>query len=87
MARPISAPFSSWMFRSDSGEPSKPDRFASTTRGRLPLAALIARAVFFEDCGKRVPDVHWSGPSAGTHPLRGMTRDSMPMTHTGIPAM
>ena len=67
MARPISAPYSSWMLRSDSGEPSKPDRFASTTRGRFPLAALIARAVFFEDCGNRVPDVHWSGPSAG-HP-------------------
>ena len=42
MARPISAPYSNWMFRSDSGEPSNPDRFASTTNGRLPLAALIA---------------------------------------------
>jgi hypothetical protein len=51
------------------------------------LRRLIARAVFFEDCGNRVPEVHWSGPSAGTHPVRGMTRDSMPMTDTGIPAM
>ena len=55
MARPISAPYSSWMLRSDSGEPSNPDRFASTTSGRLPLAALIARAVFFDDCGNSVP--------------------------------
>ena len=29
----------------DSGEPSNPDRFASTTTGRLPDAALIARAI------------------------------------------
>ena len=57
IARPISAPYSSWSLRSDSGEPSKPDRFASTTSGRLPLAALIARAAFFEDCGKSVPEV------------------------------
>ena len=41
MARPISAPYSSWRLRIDSGEPSKPDRLASTTTGRLPLAALI----------------------------------------------
>src|SRR5680860_1400722 len=40
MARPISAPYSSCILRSDSGEPSKPDRFASTTKGRLPLANL-----------------------------------------------
>ena len=58
MARPISAPYSSWMFRSDSGEPSKPDRLASTTIGREPLAALIARAVFFDELGNSVPDVH-----------------------------
>src|SRR4051794_25627257 len=47
MARPISAPYSSWSWRSDSGDPSKPDRFASTTTGRLPLAALRARATFY----------------------------------------
>ncbi len=65
MARPISAPYSNWILRSDSGEPSNPDRFASTTNGRLPLAALIARAVFFDDRGNNVPAVNWSGPSAG----------------------
>ena len=48
-ARPISAPNSSWRRRIDSGEPSKPDRLARTTTGRFPLAALIARAVFFDD--------------------------------------
>ena len=69
--------------RSDSGEPSNPDRFASTTSGRLPLAALIARAVFFDDCGNSVPAVHWSGPSAGKEPRRGIGRDSMPSTLTG----
>ena len=83
MARPISAPYSSWMLRSDSGEPSNPDRFASTTSGRLPLAALIARAVFFDDRGNNVPEVNWSGPSAGRNPRRGMFRDSMPMIATG----
>src|SRR5450759_4435789 len=70
IARPISAPYSSCSLRRDSGEPSKPERFASTTRGRLPLAALMARATFFDDCGKGVPAVHWSGPSAGKKPLR-----------------
>ena len=30
----------------DSGEPSKPERFASTTTGRLLLAELMARASF-----------------------------------------
>jgi hypothetical protein len=30
---------------------------ASTTSGRLPLAALIALAAFFEDRGNRVPPV------------------------------
>jgi hypothetical protein len=83
MARPISAPYSSCSFRSDSGDPSKPDRLASTTSGRLPLAALIARAAFLDECGKRVPDVHWSGPSAGKLPRRGIGRDSMPRTETG----
>jgi hypothetical protein len=34
--------------RIDSGEPSKLDRFASTTSGRFPLAALIACAAFFD---------------------------------------
>ena len=85
MARPISAPYSSCSLRSDSGDPSKPERLASTTRGRLPLAALMARAVFREECGKRVPDVHWSGPSAGKLPRRGIGCDSMPRTETGCP--
>ena len=67
-ARPISAPYSSWSERIDSGDPSNPERFASTTSGRDPLAALTARAIFFDDCGNSVPDVHWSGPSAGTGP-------------------
>ena len=83
MARPISAPYSSWMFRSDSGEPSNPDRFASTTSGRLPDAALIARAVFLLDLGNSVPAVNWSGPSAGRYPRRGIGRDSMPTMDTG----
>ena len=65
-ARPISAPYSSCQWRIDSGEPSKPDRLASTTSGRLPLAALIARATLREDCGNSVPEVHEDGPSAGT---------------------
>lgn len=57
IARPISAPYSNWRLRIDSGEPSKPDRLASTTSGRLPEAALIARAVFFDERGNRVPAV------------------------------
>jgi hypothetical protein len=57
MARPISAPYSSCSPRIESGEPSKPERLASTTKGRLPLAALMARATFFEDLGKSVPAV------------------------------
>ena len=57
IARPISAPYSSWNRRIDSGDPSNPDKFASTTTGRLALAALIARAVFFDDRGNRVPAV------------------------------
>ena len=57
MARPISAPYSSCSLRIDSGDPSKPDRLASTTSGRLPLAALIARATFFDEAGNRVPAV------------------------------
>ena len=57
MARPISAPYSSWRLRIDSGEPSNPDRLASTTSGRLPLAALIARAAFLDERGKSVPAV------------------------------
>src|SRR5512133_1633116 len=67
-ARPISAPYSSCRLRSDSGEPSKPERLASTTTGRLPLAALIARAVLRADCGNSVPEVQDLGPSAGTKP-------------------
>ena len=54
-ALPISAPYSNCSLRIDSGEPSKPDRLAKTTTGRLLLAALMARATFFEDCGNRVP--------------------------------
>jgi hypothetical protein len=71
--------------RSDSGEPSKPDRFASTTTGRLPDAALIARATFFEDCGKSVPPFQDSGPSAGWKPSRGTLRLSMPISVIGWP--
>ena len=67
----------------DSGEPSNPERLASTTSGRLPLAALMARATFLDDSGKSVPDVHCSGPSAGTRPRRGSGFDSMPSRHTG----
>ena len=55
IARPISAPYSSCRFRIDSGDPSKPDKVASTTSGRLPLAALIARAAFFDERGNSVP--------------------------------
>ncbi len=84
-ARPISAPYSSWRLRIESGEPSKPERFASTTSGRLPLAALIARAVFFDDRGNRVPAVQVSGPSLGGKPGRGTGRDSMPTRLTGQP--
>ena len=54
--------------RIDSGDPSKPDRFASTTSGRPPLAALIARAAFFDERGNSVPAVHVSGPSVGGKP-------------------
>src|SRR5699024_3940197 len=57
MARPISAPYSNWSLRIDSGEPSNPDRLASTTSGRFPEAALIARAVLREDWGNSVPAV------------------------------
>src|SRR4029453_7951338 len=84
-ARPISAPYSNWRDRIDSGEPSKPERLASTTSGRLPLAALTARATFLDDWGNRVPDVHAVGPSPGTSPSRATGRDSNPIRHTGIP--
>src|SRR5579859_4959793 len=84
-ARPISAPYSSCHLRMLSGEPSKPLRLASTTTGRLPLAALIARATLRDDCGKSVPDVHDEGPSAGTNPALATLRDSRPMRHTGNP--
>ena len=84
-ARPISAPYSSCSARNDSGEPSKPDRFASTTNGRFPLAALIARAVFFDDLGNSVPAVKVVGPSTGVGPRRGSGRDSMPSSATGCP--
>jgi beta-glucosidase len=45
----------------------------------LPEAALIARAVFFDERGKRVPAVYVSGPSVGGKPRRGTDRDSMTM--------
>ncbi len=67
-ARPISAPYSSCSRRIDSGEPSKPARLASTTTGRRPEAALMARAILRDDCGKSVPALHEPGPSAGTEP-------------------
>ena len=87
IARPISAPYSSCRRRSDSGEPSKPDRLASTTTGRHPLDALIARATFFDDSGNSVPADHCTGPSAGVAPWRGNGRDSMPITVTACPPM
>src|SRR6266508_6637730 len=84
-ARPISAPYSSCRDLIDSGEPSKPERLARTTTGRLPLAVLMARATFLDDWGKRVPDVQAVGPSPGTRPYLATGRDSKPMRHTGIP--
>jgi hypothetical protein len=58
---------------------------ARTTSGRLPLAALIARAAFFDERGNSVPAVHWSGPSVGKLPRRWIGRDSTPRTVTGCP--
>src|SRR3954452_17015396 len=84
-ARPISAPYSSCRVRIDSGDPSKPDRLASTTSGREPLAALIARAVFLDDRGNRVPADQESGPSDGGKPRRWAGRDSMPIKQIGWP--
>src|ERR1039457_4734907 len=86
-ARPISAPYSSCQRRMDSGDPSKPDRFASTMSGRLPLAALMARANLRADCGNSVPEVHDEGPSEGTYPPRGRDWDSRPSRQTGTPPM
>src|SRR5437763_11507866 len=83
IARPISAPYSSCHRRIDSGEPSKPDRLASTTSGRLPLAAFTARASLRDDWGNRVPDVHADGPPAGTNPCRVTVCDSTPSRQTG----
>ena len=71
--------------RIDSGEPSNPERFARTTTGRLPEAALIALAVFLDDFGNRVPAVQVSGPSVGGNPRRGIGRDSIPIKLTGYP--
>ncbi len=51
----------------------------------MPLAALIARAAFFDDRGNSVPAVKVSGPSVGGKPRRGTGRDSMPSRHTGQP--
>ena len=82
-ARPISAPYSSCNFRSDSGLPSNPLRFASTTTGRLPLAAFKARATLRELWGKSVPPVHELGPSIGTGPRLGIGCDSIPINTTG----
>src|SRR3974377_1473741 len=84
-ALPISAPYSNWSRRMDSGEPSNPDRLARITTGRLLLAELMARATFLEDSGNKVPAVHWSGPSAGTNPNRGTGFDSIPIRKTGEP--
>src|ERR1019366_8533477 len=84
-ARPIWAPYSSCSLRIDSGDPSNPDRLARITTGRLLLAALRARATFFDERGNSVPALHWSGPSAGTNPKRGTCLDSMPMRQTGYP--
>jgi hypothetical protein len=53
-ARPIPAPCSSCSRRRDPGDPSKPETLASTTTGRFPLAALIARATFLDDLRKSV---------------------------------
>ena len=72
--------------RSDSGEPSKPDRFASTTTGRLPLAALIARAIFFDDSGNSVPGRPLVGTVGRQEAGRGSGRDSMPRTRHRLAA-
>jgi len=40
---------------------------------------------FFDERGNRVPEVHWSGPSAGWKPRRGRGRDSKPRTEAGWP--
>src|SRR4029079_6564451 len=87
IARPISAPYSSCRRRNDSGEPSKPDRLAIRTTGRLPDAALSALATFFDDSGNSVPADHDAGPSAGVAPWRGNVRDSMPTRVTASPPM
>ena len=55
------------------------------TTGRSPLAALIARATFFDDNGNSVPADHWAGPSAGVAPWRGRGRDSIPIIVTANP--
>src|SRR5271166_2147245 len=67
------------------GRAVEADKLARITTGRLLLAALMARATFFDERGKRVPAVHWSGPSAGTKPSLDTGCDSMPMRHTGMP--
>src|SRR6185503_20177644 len=84
-ARAISAPYSSWSLRIDSGEPSKPDRLARITAGRTPLAALSARATFLLDSGNSVPPVHADGPSAGWSPPRSTLRLSIPIRLIGCP--
>src|SRR5206468_4826874 len=84
-ARAISAPYSSWSLRIDSGDPSNPERFARITAGRLPLAAFSARATFFEESGNSVPPFQDDGPSGGWVPSRGTLRLSMPITQTEWP--
>ena len=86
-ARAISAPYSSWRRRSDSGLPSNPDRLASTTTGRLPDADRMARATFLDDSGYSVPPAHSDGPSTGTPPSVGAVVDSIPIRVTAWPPM
>ncbi|OPZ52705.1 MAG: hypothetical protein BWY91_02213 [bacterium ADurb.BinA028] len=56
-----------------------------TTSGRLPVVALMARAVLRDACGNNVPEVQAGGPSAGTKPLRGSEREDRPIMQTGMP--
>ena len=84
-ALPISAPYSSCRSRIDSGDPSKPDRFATSTTGQIPLAARMARAALREEFGNSVPLIHTAGPSGGPGRRRGIGWDSMPTKQTGCP--
>src|SRR5438093_1012479 len=71
--------------RSDSGEPSKPERLARMTTGRLPLAASRARATFLDERGNSVPAFHAAGPSSGRLPSRGTFWLSIPIRQIGTP--